>query len=136
MLKRILDHLKRHSRLLLKGLIEVSSSLNLHTPDGPVSIEELAEVRRLLGLWDVLPAYLPPLQPQNWSNRFLNTHYQGAMAAHHRIHLYFKKARERLGAGLSYGQMEHPADHYQQLDPARYVQAALGEITKRVRAWL
>jgi len=133
---QILNHLERYRPLMLKGLCRLSSELNSCIPKGPVSLEELAQVRKLLGLWEVLPAYLPPLQPRNWSNRFLNTQYHLAVGSHERLHLYFESARERLGPEFAGGEMAHPFEYYQQIGGPRYVQAKLATMVNQVQSWL
>jgi hypothetical protein len=136
MLDQILKHLEQYRPLLLNGLCLLSSDLTFCIPEAPVSVEELAHVRSLLGLWEVLPAYLPPLQPRNWSNRFLNTQYQLAVGKHERIHLYFEAARRRLGPEFVYGEMEHPFEYYEQLGGPRYVETKLAAMVNKVQSWM
>ncbi len=136
MIGQILNHLDQYRPLMLKGLCRLSSELNFCIPESPVSLAELAQVRNLLGLWGVLPAYLPPLQPRNWSNRFLNTQYELAVGSHERIHLYFEAARRRLGAEFAYREMAHPFEYYQEIGGPRYVQAKLATMVSQVQSWL
>ena len=136
MIGQILNQLEQYRPLMLKGLCELSSVLNFCIPESPVSRAELAQVRSLLGLWEVLPAYLPPLQPRNWSNRLLNTQYELAVASHERIHLYFKAARRRLGPEFAHGEMAHTFEYYQEIGGPRYVQAKLETMVSQVQSWL
>jgi hypothetical protein len=136
MLDQILRHVEQYRPLMLKGLGLLSSDLKFCIPEGPVSVEELGQVRRLLGFWEVLPAYLPPLQPRNWSNRFLNTQYQFALGEHERIYVYFKAARDRLGPGFAHAQLPHPFEYYEQIGRSRYIEMKLGEMVNKVQVWM